>query len=129
MASLNRVQIIGRLGNDPITKFMTNGEPVSTLSIATSETWKDKATGAKKEKTEWHRVTFYRGLASVAAEYLKKGSLVYIEGRLETRKWTDKAGAEKYSTEIIGDKLEMLGGKKDDLAVMVETAKDDTWTF
>lgn len=111
MASLNKVQLIGNLGADPTTRYMPNGEAVANITVATTESWKDKATGEKKEVTEWHRVTFYRKLAEIAGQYLKKGSQVYIEGRLQTRKWTDKDGVEKYTTEIIADQLQMLGGK------------------
>ena len=95
MASVNKVTLIGNLGRDPETRYMTNGEAVTNITVATTETWKDKASGEKQEKTEWHRVTFYRRLAEIAAEYLKKGSQVYIEGRLETRKWQDKEGKDR----------------------------------
>jgi len=108
--SLNKVMLIGRLGKDPETRYMTNGEAVTNVGLATSETWKDKA-GEKQEKTEWHNLVFYRRLAEIAGEYLKKGSLIYVEGKLQTRKYTDKAGVEKYSTEIIVNEMTMLGGK------------------
>jgi len=111
MASVNKVILVGNLGRDPETRYMPNGEAVTNFSIATTETWKDKS-GEKKEATEWHRITMYRKLAEIAAEYLKKGSSVYIEGKLQTRKWTDKDGVEKYTTEIIGDVMQMLGGKQ-----------------
>jgi single-strand DNA-binding protein len=110
MASVNKVIIVGHLGRDPETRYMPNGEAVTNCAIATSESWKDKQTGEKKEQTEWNRVTFYRKLAEVAGQYLKKGSLVYIEGKLQTRKWTDKDGVERYTTEIIADSMQMLGG-------------------
>ena len=110
MASINKVMLIGNLGKDPDIRYMPNGEAVTNITLATSETWKDK-TGAKQEKTEWHRVTFYRKLAEIVGEYLKKGSSVYVEGRLETRKWTDKAGADRYTTEIIANEMRMLGSK------------------
>jgi len=110
MASLNRVTLIGHLGRDPETRFLPNGDAVCNVSIATTETWKDKA-GERQEKTEWHRVTFYRRLAEIAGEYLKKGSQVYVEGRIETRKYQGKDGTEKYSTEIIAHEMKMLGGK------------------
>lgn len=110
MASVNKVILVGRLGKDPEVRYMTNGEAVANITLATSETWKDK-NGEKQEKTEWHRVTFYRKLAEIVGEYLKKGSQVYVEGRLETRKWTDKAGVEKYTTEVIANEMVMLGGK------------------
>lgn len=112
MASVNKVIILGNLGNDPESRFMTNGDAVTNITVATSETWKDKS-GEKQQKTEWHRVTFYRKLAEIAGEYLKKGGQVYIEGRLETRKWTDKSGADRYTTEIIANEMKMLGGKSE----------------
>ena len=100
--SVNKVILVGNLGKDPEVRRMTSGDPVVNLSIATSETWRDKASGEKKEKTEWHRVViFNKNLADVAEKYLKKGAKVYIEGQLQTRKWTDKDGAEKYSTEVV----------------------------
>jgi single-strand DNA-binding protein len=110
MASVNKVILIGNLGKDPDIRYMPNGEAVANITLATSETWKDK-TGAKQEKTEWHRVTFYRKLAEIVGEYLKKGSSVYVEGRLETRKWTDKTGTDRYTTEIIANEMRMLGSK------------------
>src|SRR5687768_15795211 len=110
MASVNKVILIGNLGKDPETRYMPNGDAVTNITLATTETWKDKG-GEKQEKTEWHRVTLYRKLAEIAGEYLKKGRPVYIEGRLETRKWTDKAGVERYSTDIIASELKMLSGK------------------
>lgn len=109
-ASLNKSTLIGRLGKDPEIKYMPNGEAVTNISIATSETWKDKA-GVKQERVEWHRIVFFRKLAEVAGEYLKKGSNVYIEGKITTRKWTDKAGAERYTTEIIANEMKMLDSK------------------
>ncbi len=108
--SVNKAILVGRLGKDPETRFMTNGEAVTNVSIATSENYKDK-NGEKQEKTEWHNLVFYRRLAEVAGEYLKKGSQVYIEGRIQSRKYTDKAGVEKYITEIIVNEMQMLGGK------------------
>jgi single-strand DNA-binding protein len=111
MASVNKVILIGNLGRDPETRYMPNGEAVTNITIATTETWKDKASGEKQEKTEWHRVTFYRRLAEIAGEYLKKGSQVYVEGRLETRKWQDKEGKDRYTTEIIANEMKMLGSR------------------
>ena len=100
--SVNKVILVGNLGKDPEVRRMTSGDPVVNLSIATSESWRDKASGEKKEKTEWHRVViFNKNLADVAEKYLKKGAKVYVEGQLQTRKWTDKDGAEKYSTEVV----------------------------
>ena len=110
MASINKVILIGNLGKDPETRYMPNGEAVTNITVATTETWKDK-NGEKQEKTEWHRVTFYRKLAEIAGEYLKKGRSVYVEGRLETRKWTDKSGVERYTTDIIATDMKMLGSK------------------
>lgn len=111
MASVNKVIIVGNLGRDPETRYMPNGEAVTNVAVATTESWKDKNSGDKKEITEWHRITFYRKLAEIAGQYLKKGSSVYIEGRLQTRKWTDKDGVERYTTEIIADTMQMLGGR------------------
>lgn len=111
MASVNKVQIIGNLGRDPETRYSPSGDAVTNIAVATTESWKDKATGEKKEETEWHRITFYRKLAEVAGQYLKKGSQVYVEGKLHTRKWTDKDGVERYTTEIIADTMQMLGTK------------------
>jgi len=111
MASVNKVILIGNLGRDPETRYMPNGEAVTNITLATTETWKDRSTGDRQEKTEWHRVTFYRRLAEIAGEYLKKGSQVYVEGRLETRKWTDKEGKDRYTTEIIASEMKMLGSR------------------
>ncbi|HWU98237.1 MAG TPA: single-stranded DNA-binding protein [Oxalicibacterium sp.] len=111
MASVNKVIIVGNLGRDPETRYMPNGEAVTNIAVATTESWKDKNSGDKKEVTEWHRITFYRKLAEIAGQYLKKGSSVYIEGRLQTRKWTDKENIERYTTEIIADTMQMLGGR------------------
>jgi len=108
--SVNKVILIGRMGKDPETRYMTNGEAVTNATLATSENWKDKS-GEKQEKTEWHNLVFYRRLAEIAGEYLKKGSMIYVEGKLQTRKYTDKNGVEKYSTEIIVNEMTMLGGK------------------
>lgn len=113
MASVNRVIIIGRLGADPETKQFANGGEICNIRIATSESWKDKATGEKKEATEWHSVVFTGSLAGIAAQYLRKGAMVYIEGALRTRKWQDKQGQDRYTTEIRADKMTMLGGKPD----------------
>ena len=110
--SVNKVILIGRLGKDPETRYMTSGEAVTNATMATSENWKDKS-GEKQEKTEWHNLVFYRRLAEIASEYLKKGSQVYIEGKLQTRKWQDKEGNDRYTTEIVADRMQMLGGKQD----------------
>ncbi|GHD65605.1 single-stranded DNA-binding protein [Jeongeupia chitinilytica] len=111
MASLNKVILIGNLGRDPEVRYLPNGDAVCNFSIATTENWKDKS-GQKQEKTEWHNITMYRRLAEIASQYLKKGSSVYIEGKLQTRKWQDKqTGADRYTTEIIADQMQMLGGR------------------
>jgi len=111
MASVNKVILIGNLGRDPETRYTTGGDAVTNLRIATTETWKDKA-GEKQEKTEWHTVVLFGRQAEIAGEYLKKGRSVYIEGRLQTRKYTDKEGVEKYSTEVVGDRMQLLGGRE-----------------
>src|SRR5260221_13890008 len=108
---INKVILIGNLGADPETRAMPSGTTVANLRIATSESWRDKQTGEQQERTEWHRVAFFGRLAEVAGEYLRRGSQVYIEGSLRTRKWQDKQGNERYSTEIIGNDLQMLGGR------------------
>lgn len=109
MRGVNKVIIIGTCGKDPETKYMPSGGAVTNISIATNETWKDKQTGEKQEKTEWHNIVFFNRLAEIAGEYLKKGSQVYIEGKLQTRKWQDKQGNDRYTTEIIANELQMLG--------------------
>ena len=108
---INKVILIGNLGADPETRAMPSGTTVANLRVATSESWRDKQSGEQQERTEWHRVALFGRLAEIAAEYLKKGSQVYIEGSLRTRKWQDKQGNERYSTEIIGNELQMLGGR------------------
>ena len=113
MASVNKVIIVGNLGKDPETRYAPSGDAVTNITVATTETWKDKATGEKREATEWHRVVFFGKLAEIAGQYLKKGSQVYLEGKLKTRKWQDKDGADRYTTEINADELKMLGGKGD----------------
>ena len=112
MASVNKVIILGNLGRDPETRYTTGGDAVTNLNIATSEQWKDKS-GEKQERTEWHRVVLFGRQAEVAGEYLKKGRSVYIEGRLQTRKYTDKDGVEKYSTEIVADRMQLIGGARE----------------
>lgn len=113
MSSLNKVLIIGNLGKDPETRYAPSGDAICNLTIATSESWKDKATGEKKESTEWHRVVFFGKVAEIANQYLRKGSKIYVEGSLRTRKWQDNNGQDRYTTEIRGDQLKMLGGKQD----------------
>ncbi|EPA9110999.1 MAG: single-stranded DNA-binding protein [Serratia liquefaciens] len=113
---VNKAIIVGNLGKDPEVRYLQNGGAVANITLATSESWRDKATGEQKEKTEWHRVVLFGKLAEIAGEYLRKGSQVYIEGKLTTRKWVDQAGVEKYTTEIhvnVGGVLQMLGGKPD----------------
>lgn len=112
MASVNKVILIGHLGRDPETRYTADGAAITNVTIATSDRWKDKATGEQKEATEWHRVVFFGRLAEIAAEYLKKGRPVYVEGKLRTRKWQDKEGQERYTTEIVADQMQMLGGQK-----------------
>ena len=109
MAGINKVIIVGHLGNDPEMRSMPNGEAVAKISVATSEAWTDKNTGERREVTEWHRIVFYRKLAEICGQYLKKGAQVYIEGRLRTRKWQDQNGQDRYTTEIQGDVMQMLG--------------------
>lgn len=111
MATLNKVTLIGYLGHDPEMRSTAAGDAVAHLAVATTETWKDKTSGEKKEATEWHRVVLYRKLAEIAGQYLKKGSLVYLEGRLQTRKWTGKDDIDRYTTEIIADDMRMLGAR------------------
>jgi single-strand DNA-binding protein len=108
--TVNKAILIGRLGKDPETRYMTNGEAVTNVSLATSENYKDKS-GEKQERTEWHNLVMYRRLAEIAGEYLKKGSMIYVEGRIQTRKWQDKDGKDRYTTEIIVNEMKMLGSK------------------
>jgi single-strand DNA-binding protein len=112
MASVNKVIIVGNLGADPETRFLPSGEAVTNIRVATTDKWKDKASGEMKEATEWHRIAFFGRLATVAGEYLKKGSQIYVEGSLRTRKWQDKEGQDRYSTEIRGDVMQMLGRRE-----------------
>ncbi|MGC6246902.1 single-stranded DNA-binding protein [Bisgaard Taxon 45] len=113
MAGVNKVIIVGNLGNDPEIRTMPNGEAVANISVATSESWIDKNTNERREVTEWHRIVFYRRQAEVAGEYLRKGSKVYVEGRLKTRKWQDQNGQDRYTTEIQGDVLQMLDSRNE----------------
>ena len=114
MAGINKVIIVGNLGDNPKIRTMPNGEAVANISVATSESWTDKNTGERREVTEWHRIVLYRRLAEIAGQYLRKGSQVYVEGRLKTRKWQDNNGQDRYTTEIQGDNLQMLGGRQDE---------------
>jgi single-strand DNA-binding protein len=108
---INKVILVGNLGADPETRYMPSGSAVTNLSVATSESWKDKQTGEQKERTEWHKVAMFNRLAEIAAEYLRKGSQVYIEGKIRTRKWQDRDGNDRWTTEIIADEMQMLGGR------------------
>jgi single-strand DNA-binding protein len=110
MASVNKVIIVGNLGRDPEVRYLPEGGAITNISVATTDTWKDKS-GEKQERTEWHRVAFFGKLAEIAGEYLKKGSQVYVEGALRTRKWQDKEGKERYTTEIVADRMQMLGSR------------------
>ena len=111
MASVNKVILVGNLGRDPETRYMPDGAAITNVSVATSFQWNDKASGEKKEETEWHRVVFRGKLAEIAGEYLKKGSQVYVEGRLRTRKWQDKEGQDRYTTEVVAERMQMLGAR------------------
>jgi single-strand DNA-binding protein len=108
---INKVIIVGNLGNDPEVRYANNGSAIANISVATTDSWKDKNTGEQQEKTEWHRVVMFNRLGEIAGEYLKKGSQVYIEGKLQTRKWQDQSGQDKYSTEIVANEMQMLGGR------------------
>jgi single-strand DNA-binding protein len=108
---VNKVILVGNLGKDPEIRYMPNGNAVANLTLATSESWKDKQTGDAQEKTEWHRIVMFRRLAEIAGEYLKKGSQIYIEGKLQTRKWQDNSGNDRYTTEIVANEMQMLGGR------------------
>lgn len=113
MASVNKVIIVGNLGRDPEIRYMPSGDAIANIAVATSFKSKDKSTGEQKELTEWHRISFFGKLAEIVGKYLKKGSSVYVEGRLQTRKYTDKDGVEKYATDIVAESMQMLGGKGD----------------
>lgn len=112
MASVNKVILVGNLGADPEVRYLPSGDAVANIRIATTDRWKDKSSGEAKELTEWHRIAFFGKLAEIVEKYLAKGSSVYIEGRIRTRKWQDQSGADRYSTEIIADSMQMLGGKQ-----------------
>ncbi|MFT7525642.1 MAG: single-strand DNA-binding protein [Arenicella sp.] len=108
---INKVILVGNLGNDPEVRYAANGSAIANISVATTDSWKDKNTGEQQDRTEWHRVVMFNRLGEIAGEYLKKGSQVYIEGRLQTRKWQDQSGQDKYSTEIVASEMQMLGGR------------------
>jgi single-strand DNA-binding protein len=124
MPSVNKVILLGNLGRDPELRFMPNGDAVCNFSIATTDSWKDKA-GEKQERTEWHNIVMYRKLAEIAGEYLKKGSSIYVEGRLQTRKWQTKEGQDRYTTEVIADSMQMLGGRSN--ASQSDKSSDDNF--
>jgi len=128
---INKVILIGNLGKDPEVKYMPSGDPVTNITVATSETWKDKSTGENVEKTEWHRVVFFKRLAEIAGEYLKKGSKVYIEGRLQTRKWQGQDGQDRYTTEIVANEMIILGDRRSetDSDSADQDSKDDEFPF
>lgn len=126
MSSVNKVILVGNLGDDPKMNYSSSGSAIANLSIATAESYKDKQ-GEKQEKTEWHKVVMYNKLAEIAGEYLKKGGKVYIEGRLQTRKWTDKANIERYTTEVVADRMQMLGGRKTEQAQDNKEDDDIPW--
>jgi single-strand DNA-binding protein len=116
MAGINKVILVGHVGQDPEVRYMPNGEAIANLSLATSEKWKDKQTGEKKDKTEWHRIVIYGKTAEITEKYVKKGNLIYIEGKLKTRKWTDKQNVDKYTTEVIvnaGGTMQLMGGRQE----------------
>ena len=108
---INKVIIVGNCGNDPETRYTPGGSAITNISVATSDSWKDKQTGQQQERTEWHRIVFFNRLAEIAGEYLRKGSQVYVEGRLQTRKWQDQSGQDRYTTEIVANEMQMLGGR------------------
>ena len=125
---VNKVILVANCGQDPEVKFMPNGNAVANVTVATSESWKDKNTGETQERTEWHRVVFFRRLAEIVGEYVKKGSKIYVEGRLQTRKWQDQSGQDRYTTEIIADQMQMLdsrGGQQQRQASMPDNFDDD----
>jgi single-strand DNA-binding protein len=126
MAGINKVILVGNLGKDPEVRYLEGGTAVANFPIATSETYKDKKSGEKKTSTEWHNIVLWRGLAEIAEKYLKKGAQVYIEGKLRTRQWQDKDGNNRYSTEIVGDSLQMLGRKDDNSSAPANTTTTET---
>ena len=123
---VNKVILIGNLGQDPEVRYMPNGNAVANVTLATSESWKDKNSGEMQERTEWHRVVFFRRLAEIAGEYLKKGSKVYVEGRLQTRKWQDQNGQDRYTTEIVADQMQMLDSRGGGGSAAFDNSRSDT---
>lgn len=122
---VNKVILVGNLGRDPEVRYSPNGQAIANVTIATSESWKDKNTGDKQERTEWHRIVFFGKLAEIAGEYLKKGSQIYVEGRLQTRKWQDKEGQDRYTTEIVANEMQMLGSRQGQGAPASEFSQDE----
>jgi single-strand DNA-binding protein len=125
---VNKVILVGHLGKDPEVRYAPNGGAVANITLATSESWKDKATGEKQERTEWHRVVFFGKLAEIAGEYLKKGAQIYVEGRLQTRKWQDKEGKDRYTTEVVGGEMQMLGSRSGAGGSSDESFSQDSYT-
>lgn len=123
MASVNKVILVGNLGRDPEVRYMPSGDALASFSIATTDTWKDKS-GQRQERTEWHRISMFGKQAEIAGQYLKKGSSVYIEGRLQTRKWTDKEGQERQTTEVVADRMQMLGGRSGNTFEVMDDEND-----
>jgi single-strand DNA-binding protein len=123
MASVNKVILVGTLGRDPELRYMPSGDALASFSIATNDTWKDKS-GQKQERTEWHRISLFGKQAEIAGQYLKKGSSVYLEGRLQTRKWSDKEGVERQTTEIVADRMQMLGGRPSETSASAVTQSE-----
>ncbi len=128
MAGVNKVILVGNLGNDPETRYTADGKAISNITVATSETWKDKTSGEKKEKTEWHRVAFFGRLAEIVGQYLRKGAKVYVEGKLETKKWQAKDGSDRYTTSIIANELQMLDSRGDKPQSNASTAQPQSNT-
>ena len=126
---INKVIIVGNLGADPDSRAMPSGNAVTNISVATSESWNDRETGEKQEKTEWHRVVFFNRLAEIAAQYLKKGSQVYVEGKLQTRKWEDKEGNERWTTEVVANQMQMLGNNKEPYTYYEDGSNEDIPAF
>lgn len=129
MSSLNKSMLIGNLGADPDVRFTASGDCIANIKLATTDSWKDRVSGEKRESTEWHRVVFYRKLAEIVSQHLKKGAQVYVEGRIKTRKWTDKDGIERYTTEIEATEMKMLGKRERDQAQTSSTQTDDDIPF
>ncbi len=121
---INKVILVGNLGADPETRYTASGAAVTNIRLATTDSWRDKQSGEKQERTEWHRVVFFNRLAEVAGEYLRKGSQVYVEGRIQTRKWQDQSGQDRYTTEVVGNEMQMLGGRGDSTGSQAQGFRD-----